>query len=768
MKQNFLAFTGLQNSISDMTNSSSFNWEHLNVRAEQYEDFYSEHMSELFTEEGLNQDDDDGEISMSQDLFDFSDRPTDNITQIDPTAEAWMLNEFYASKIQIESFKEYLDKNWDLVEVDLTSRLAKQRKNYWDGFVRLYTNDLMRNYYADDMYKYVDDYRKYVRIRQKLHAFRYKIEAYREILESVFFSNYQPNIKHKVQEFDMLNLLRRHIKFNSIAEAPSFEKVSGADSSEWDPEESESDLSLWNWSFNNIKNWAKAYRREEQNQLTKGTTSLKNKIAVLRAYTENKNNKQPKLTSENYDIDKNKKIFEIDTETGLNFENKQITKDLQLIINKDKTLETFFENRLEYADEDQMWVEDIYEDTPGAGFDLVFGTQRDFINTYIRERSSTLGWLKKYKQKKEEELGKSLFKKTPKNLFLKESYMSFADGVIGDLEDWESIEEDFDTLEMGVDYEIDDIWEVNHNDFDIENTQTEEVGEDGESDNMRGDEEYWKENLTFDDDTTNEYYESEDPDDLFEVEEEDQVEWLDMEDQRYTSEMEEMDIFAETDLEFVRDKLIQYLEDDDDAIIDLYNKENRDAKDIAKRIENLFKNKKVNNIYNLTGLNNITKKNKLNEVDFGSIEDVQFKHIGQKKQKMYKKRKVISGLLGGRKKLGLQNLKNINKELENNNISPEKKDSLFSRIGGLHYLGVKPIVKKTSTVDTSELDSVYEIKKFKLRNLIGDLSRGIGKRNRELGGENISVNFKNIAENVPIADGVIRGPGFRNKKKIQE
>lgn len=90
---------------------------------------------------------------------------------------------------------------------------------------------------------------------------------------------------------------------------------------------------------------------------------------------------------------------------------------------------------------------------------------------------------------------------------------------------------------------------------------------------------------------------------------------------------------------------------------------------------------------------------------------------------------------------------------------------MFSRIGGLHYLGVKPIVKKTSTVDTSELDSVYEIKKFKLRNLIGDLSRGIGKRNRELGGENISVNFKNIAENVPIADGVIRGPGFRNKKK---
>jgi hypothetical protein len=98
-----------------------------------------------------------------------------------------------------------------------------------------------------------------------------------------------------------------------------------------------------------------------------------------------------KISGENYDVNRNTKKFEINKNLGLNLEKKQIEKNLEFIINKDKTLETFFENRLEFADEDQMWVEDIFEDTLAGGLDLTFGTQRDFINKYVKDRNKTLG-----------------------------------------------------------------------------------------------------------------------------------------------------------------------------------------------------------------------------------------------------------------------------------------------------------------------------------------------------------------------------------------
>ena len=102
-------------------------------RASDYENFYNDTAFEnTLTPEGTQGelDSDDGFSRPEEDIYDLDDTMVSEKFELDPAPEAWILNEYYASKIQIEGFKRYLDDNWDLVEVDITERLAKQRRTY--------------------------------------------------------------------------------------------------------------------------------------------------------------------------------------------------------------------------------------------------------------------------------------------------------------------------------------------------------------------------------------------------------------------------------------------------------------------------------------------------------------------------------------------------------------------------------------------------------------------------------------------------------------
>lgn len=87
-----------------------------------------------------------------------------------------------------------------------------------------------------------------------------------------------------------------------------------------------------------------------------------------------------------YDVIENTAV--VDNNFGgyrLNTEAAKTDIKLNFILNKDLTNETFFENRLDFADEDQLWIEDIFEDDIIDG-DFWFETKKDFINNYVRER----------------------------------------------------------------------------------------------------------------------------------------------------------------------------------------------------------------------------------------------------------------------------------------------------------------------------------------------------------------------------------------------
>jgi hypothetical protein len=72
-------------------------------------------------------------------------------------------------RISWNNYKKYLDSNWSFVETDITSRMAIQRKYYWNSFVYLFTNKLMEDYYFSGIYNFLRSYKKFIKLRQKLN-----------------------------------------------------------------------------------------------------------------------------------------------------------------------------------------------------------------------------------------------------------------------------------------------------------------------------------------------------------------------------------------------------------------------------------------------------------------------------------------------------------------------------------------------------------------------------------------------------------------------
>jgi hypothetical protein len=84
----------------------------------------------------------------------------------------------------------------------------------------------MSEYYYIGIEQFVNDYKNYVKLRQKLNSYRDRLNIYKNLIETLYFSNYQIGSKHKVLEFDILNIFKRHLNFNSINDGPKVEKIS--------------------------------------------------------------------------------------------------------------------------------------------------------------------------------------------------------------------------------------------------------------------------------------------------------------------------------------------------------------------------------------------------------------------------------------------------------------------------------------------------------------------------------------------------------------
>jgi hypothetical protein len=67
----------------------------------------------------------------------------------------------------------------------------------------------------------------YIKLRQKLHSFRYRLTIYQNQLDNIYYNIYNLGTKHKETEFDILNLLKRNLMFNSIEHGPKFDRVLG-------------------------------------------------------------------------------------------------------------------------------------------------------------------------------------------------------------------------------------------------------------------------------------------------------------------------------------------------------------------------------------------------------------------------------------------------------------------------------------------------------------------------------------------------------------
>jgi hypothetical protein len=85
---------------------------------------------------------------------------------------------------------------------------------------------LLENYYYYDIKSFILDYKSFISLKQKLDHYKFYLEMYQKQLNGLFYSIYSPGIKHKLIEFDLLNIFKRQIKYNSVKFGPKYERIS--------------------------------------------------------------------------------------------------------------------------------------------------------------------------------------------------------------------------------------------------------------------------------------------------------------------------------------------------------------------------------------------------------------------------------------------------------------------------------------------------------------------------------------------------------------
>jgi len=184
---------------------------------------------------------------------------------VEPSQELLVINQSFLKRISWNNFKKYLNNNWDVIEKSLTKKMAIQRKYYWNSFVRFYTSKILEKYYFTGYNNLIHDYKYYIKLRQKLHSFRYRLSIYQNQLDNVYYNIYDLGTKHKETEFDMINIFKRNLMFNSIEYGPKFDRVLGNFEYDWNVSFPEDDVLIWNYSFKKLKNWVLKNRFKKLN-----------------------------------------------------------------------------------------------------------------------------------------------------------------------------------------------------------------------------------------------------------------------------------------------------------------------------------------------------------------------------------------------------------------------------------------------------------------------------------------------------------------------
>jgi hypothetical protein len=83
----------------------------------------------------------------------------------------------------------------------------------------------METYYFENLNKFYQDYVLYQKIRQKLHSYRHIVSTFEKLVEYIFFTPREVGIMDKTLEFDMLNIFKRFVRFNSLESGPKLNRV---------------------------------------------------------------------------------------------------------------------------------------------------------------------------------------------------------------------------------------------------------------------------------------------------------------------------------------------------------------------------------------------------------------------------------------------------------------------------------------------------------------------------------------------------------------